>query len=52
MATTQEINGMEIIKNTDIYIVYLAKFAVEEHNRKEVDQWSWLFPYSLILIEV
>ncbi|KAM0939004.1 putative Cystatin domain-containing protein [Dioscorea sansibarensis] len=35
MATTQEINGMEIIKNTDIYIVYLAKFAVEEHNRKE-----------------
>ncbi|XP_039119866.1 multicystatin-like [Dioscorea cayenensis subsp. rotundata] len=35
MATTQGINGTEIINNIDNYIVYLAKFAVEEHNGKE-----------------
>lgn len=47
MATTQGINGTEIINNIDNYIVYLAKFAVEEHNGKEVDH-----DFSLILLYI
>jgi len=36
MAAAQEIRGKEIDKNIGDCIVYLAKYAVEEHKRKEV----------------